>query len=152
MPMRQVTVRASRGRDIDKEDGEGGPAWVPCPWLLMQQFPGKVFSEGAAPDPRFTFANERTFLAWIRTSLALLAAGVALEAFVTGVPEAIRRVGAVLLVLTGIVMSVAAYSRWAACERALRRGRPLPAPTLGPIIAYAVAGVGLLAGLLVLLR
>jgi hypothetical protein len=29
------------------------------------------------PDYRFTFANERTFLAWIRTALALIAGGVA---------------------------------------------------------------------------
>jgi putative membrane protein len=35
--------------------------------------------EGTEPDYRFTLANERTFLAWIRTALALLAGGVLLH-------------------------------------------------------------------------
>jgi hypothetical protein len=38
------------------------------------RFPRRVFADGAEPDPRFTLANERTFLAWIRTALALIAA------------------------------------------------------------------------------
>jgi len=33
---------------------------------------------GEEPDPRFTLADERAFLAWMRTSLALLAAGRAI--------------------------------------------------------------------------
>lgn len=116
----------------------------------MRQWPRKVFSEGEDPDPRFTFANERTFLAWVRTSLAMLAAGVALTAFVTDLPDVIRRAGGSILIVTGIVMSLAAYSRWAACERAMRQGKSLPAPTFGPLIVYALAGVGVLAWLLVL--
>lgn len=71
----------------------------------------------AAPDPRFTLANERTFLAWIRTSLALLASGVAVDAFVTSVDAAVEgrplpqqgfapTVSAVL-VLLGLVVLVA---------------------------------------------
>ena len=44
------------------------------------RFPAAVFSVGTDPDPRFSLANERTYLAWIRTSLALLAAGEGLEA------------------------------------------------------------------------
>ena len=32
----------------------------------------RLLGQGEAPDPRFTLANERTFLAWIRTALALL--------------------------------------------------------------------------------
>ena len=31
----------------------------------------------AEPDIRFTLANERTFLAWVRTAIGLVAAGVA---------------------------------------------------------------------------
>ena len=36
---------------------------------------------GSDPDPRFTFANERTFLAWNRTALAFVAAGLAAAEF-----------------------------------------------------------------------
>ena len=42
--------------------------------------PRWVYDAGDEPDPRFTLANERTFLAWVRTSLAMLAGGVALHA------------------------------------------------------------------------
>ena len=45
----------------------------------MGRWPGSVYREGVEPDPRFTFANERTFLAWLRTSLALVVAGVAVD-------------------------------------------------------------------------
>ncbi len=45
-------------------------------WLARRLLP-----EGSEPDPRFTLANERTFLAWVRTALALLAGGIAIEAF-----------------------------------------------------------------------
>jgi putative membrane protein len=111
-----------------------------------------VFGVGEEPDPRFTLANERTFLAWVRTSLALVAAGVALDAFVQGVMPALRRTAAVLLIVIGIVCGAAAYTRWMASERALRLHQPLPAPALAPVLAYTVAAVGLLAALLVLLR
>ena len=40
-------------------------------WLTRRVFPA-----GREPDPRFTLANERTFLAWIRTALGLLAGGI----------------------------------------------------------------------------
>lgn len=62
----------------------------------------RVRAEGQEPDPRFTFANERTFLAWVRTALALVAGGIGLEAFVPplAVPG-LRQALAVVLVLLG---------------------------------------------------
>ena len=116
------------------------------------RWPRRVYGVGEEPDPRFTFANERTFLAWIRTSLALLASGIALDAFVRDVPDFLRRTAALILIVTGIVCSVAAFGRWMTSERALRQRQALPAPRLSPLLAYAVGAVGLLAGLLVLLR
>lgn len=100
--------------------------------------------EGTEPDPRFTLANERTFLAWIRTALALVAGGIGLEAFVPRLAVAgLRQVLAVSLVLLGSAVSAAAYARWTRVERALRRSEPLPAARLSPLLAYGIAGVAL---------
>lgn len=72
----------------------------PGPGSRRSRFAERLLPGGTEPDPRFTLANERTFLAWIRTSLALLAGGIAVEAFTTDVfPEPIRRGLSVLLLL-----------------------------------------------------
>jgi putative membrane protein len=103
----------------------------------------RLLSEGSDPDPRFTFANERTFLAWIRTSLALLAGGVGLEAFLAGtLPPIPRRALAALLIVLGGALTVSAFTRWLASERALRQSKPLPPPGLAPVLT---AGIGLAA-------
>jgi putative membrane protein len=118
----------------------------------MRRWPERVYGQGEEPDPRFTFANERTFLAWIRTSLALLAAGIALDAFVEDVPGWVRTSSALLLVVFGSVCAVVAYFRWMAAETALRRREPLPAAGLLSALAYAVAGAGILGIVLVVAR
>ena len=107
-------------------------------------WPDRLRSRGEDPDPRFSFANERTFLAWIRTSLALLAAGIGLEAFAPelAVPG-LRQVLAGLLVLSGIAVSASAFRRWLRSEEAMRERRPLPAPRVAPWLSYGVAGVAL---------
>ena len=84
----------------------------------------RLRSEGTEPDPRFTLANERTFLAWIRTALALVAGGIG-------------------LVLLGSAVSGSAFTRWARAERAMRLGEPLPVPRLAPLIAVGVAVMAL---------
>ncbi|SKW02462.1 inner membrane protein yidH [Mycobacteroides abscessus subsp. abscessus] len=67
---------------------------------------------GTEPDYRFTLANERTYLAWVRTSLALIASGVALMQFVPefGIPGA-RHVVSIVLVTTGGLLAMAAARR-----------------------------------------
>ncbi|MEB3368227.1 YidH family protein [Saccharopolyspora mangrovi] len=111
------------------------------------RWPRRLYAEGDEPDPRFTLANERTFLAWIRTALALMAGGVGVEALnaVAVEPNAIRTVLAVSLLLAGVVCSATAFTRWVATERALRRGRPLPAPRLAPALGYGLAAIGVVA-------
>ena len=101
--------------------------------------------EGDEPDPRFTLANERTFLAWIRTALALVAGGIALEAFVPrlAVPG-VRQVLAVCLVLLGSAVSATAWTRWVRAQRAMRLGEPLPLPRLAPVLATGIAAVALI--------
>ena len=105
--------------------------------------PRRVYAEGEEPDPRFTLANERTFLAWIRTSLGLSAAGVALDSLASA-PAALRKPVAAVLVLLGIACGGWAYRRWMAYERALRRDEPLPALVGGVALGVGVTVVGIL--------
>ncbi|MFT2690647.1 YidH family protein [Clavibacter zhangzhiyongii] len=115
-----------------------------------RRFPRRVYREGAEPDVRFTLANERTFLAWIRTSLALLAGGVALEALALGLQPGFRLAASIVLIVTGIAAPAQAWFGWMRVERALRLDRPLPAAGLSlPLgIAVVVAGVLVLLGVL----
>ncbi len=100
-----------------------------------------MYDEGEEPDPRFSFANERTFLAWVRTALALLAGGVALHAVPLAVPNAARVALAAVLICLAIVCAVAGWVRWARSERAMRTDGPLPALTISVLIATVVAVV-----------
>ena len=112
-----------------------------------RRFPSHVYRHGTEPDPRFSLANERTFLAWIRTSLALLAGGVALEALRVGLQPELRLAASSLLIVAGVLTPLQAWLGWARAERALRLATPLPSATLAlPLIAVIVA-----AGVVVLL-
>jgi putative membrane protein len=108
---------------------------------------------GTEPDPRFTFANERTFLAWSRTALALVAAGLAIVQLLPpfpGVPLGRHLLGVPLIVL-GAVLSVASYAEWGHNQRALRRGEPLPHSVMPWILAATITGMALIAALVLLL-
>ncbi len=112
----------------------------------MARWAERLRAEGSEPDPRFSFANERTFLAWVRTALALVAAGVGLEAFVPPLAiPGLRQVLAVGLALLGAAASATAFRRWLRAERAMRVREPLPPPTLAPLLAFGVAAVALVA-------
>jgi putative membrane protein len=93
---------------------------------------------GEAPDYRFTLANERTFLAWVRTALALMAAGVAVVQFVPGLSVFRHLLGFVLVGLGGIV-ATAAYTHWERNERAMRLGERLPHSPVPRLVASALA-------------
>tara|TARA_B110000503_G_C7168085_1_gene422874 strand:+ start:5673 stop:6005 length:333 start_codon:yes stop_codon:yes gene_type:complete len=103
-----------------------------------------VYSVGSDPDPRFTLANERTFLAWLRTSLAFIAAGVALEAF--GFPESdeFRTVSAIVFIAIGVASAVRAWIGWAKTEKALRLNESLPSLGMGLVLVVGIViGVSL---------
>lgn len=103
-------------------------------------FTRTVFPDGEEPDPRFTLANERTFLAWTRTALAFLAGGIALEAFgIGGLSPEVRQIAAVALILVGAAIATGAAVRWVRIERALRHKKPLPAPGIVPVLGVGVA-------------
>jgi putative membrane protein len=86
------------------------------------------------PDYRFTLANERTFLAWNRTALALIASGVAVVQLVPAfrLPGTRHALGS-LLVALGVVVATASYRRWQAAQQAMRRDEDLP-PTKMPLL------------------
>jgi putative membrane protein len=113
---------------------------------------GAVASE-TEPDARFTFANERTFLAWHRTSLALVVAGLAIVQLLppfTGIPFG-RRMLALPLIILGGVLSTGSYLEWTRHQRALRRGAPLGRSVLPKLLAIAITLLALIAGILTLL-
>jgi putative membrane protein len=108
--------------------------------------------DGSEPDARFTFANERTFLAWSRTALALVVAGLAIVQLLppfAGVPWG-RHVIAIPLIVLGAVISVTSYLELQRNQRALRRRQPLPRSLLPAILAGSIAALALLAAALVL--
>ncbi len=112
-----------------------------------RRFPARLYRVGTEPDPRFTLANERTFLAWIRTALAFVAGGVALEALVPGLQPGFRLAASIVLILTGIATPIQAWLGWVTIERALREGKPLPSPALALPVGIVVVVVGVLVAL-----
>ena len=94
---------------------------------------------GSEPDPRFSLANERTFLAWIRTSLALLAGGIAVETFTVEILSSdMRRFVALLLMLLAFFISAPAFYRWLSIERAMRLKQALPFSVFLPLVCFGV--------------
>ena len=118
---------------------------------MIQRKP-PIRSVGTDPDYRFTLANERTFLAWLRTGLALLAGAVSLASLVHHFGPKPLRIGitALLLVLS-LTVTVGAYVRWDRAERALRENRPLPIDPLPRLIVIGVAVIIVAAAVLVYL-
>jgi putative membrane protein len=102
--------------------------------------PEKAESVGERPDYRFSLANERTFLAWIRTGLALIAGGLACAQFLPPLPiEHLREVIAVALLVLGAVVALRAVDHWARIERSMRTGADLPASRFPAVLAIVVA-------------
>ncbi|QGQ19918.1 DUF202 domain-containing protein [Cellulomonas sp. JZ18] len=116
---------------------------APAP-RTRRRFPARVYATGSEPDARFSLANERTFLAWARTALALLAAGVALEALDPPVEPGLRMAAAVVLVALGVLAPVLAWVGWARAERAMRRSEPLPAPSAFGLLVVGLVAAGVL--------
>lgn len=111
-----------------------------------------ILPEGQEPDPRFTLANERTFLAWIRTSLAFLAGGIALEAFTAQAFDSpLRTILAVLVIGIGLLIAAGAGFRWIRVERSMRAGRPLPIPAIVPLLGFGAVAAAVAAVVMILL-
>ena len=107
------------------------------------RFPASVYGVGAEPDPRFSLANERTFLAWIRTTLALLAGAAAVDALDLPMQPALQHTIAMALAAAGLLSAVQAWRGWAATERAMRVGLPLPSNRMMLVLVGLLAIVAL---------
>jgi putative membrane protein len=105
--------------------------------------------DGRDPDYRFTLANERTFLAWVRTAMAVLAGGVVLAQFADRLrPHGVLVSLSVALSILSGALCVMAYRHWRGNEIAMRQGQALPAPLAVPLIgggmllaSVAIAGL-----------
>lgn len=117
----------------------------------MRRFDQWVRAVGEDPDPRFTMANERTFLAWMTTSLGLLGVGLALA---TLLPQGStgQRVLSGLWILLAALTALRAVVRWFRLERAMRRNEGLVLSSSIPVVALAIGVLALASGLAVLAR
>ncbi|MEU4687733.1 DUF202 domain-containing protein [Actinoplanes sp. NPDC023714] len=102
--------------------------------------PERTSKVGSTPDYRFSLANERTFLAWIRTGLALIAGGLACAQFLPPLPiEHLREIISITLLLLGGLVALRAVDHWARTERAMRLGTDLPRSRFPAVLALVVA-------------
>lgn len=107
---------------------------------------------GSEPDYRFTLANERTFLAWVRTSLALLAGALLIHQLLSFESEWMLVTVTGTLSAMAAVLSIGAYSHWHANQQAMRRAKPLPRTMLIPLFALATTILSALAFVIVFIH
>ncbi|MGW8885596.1 YidH family protein [Streptomyces sp. NPDC055749] len=105
--------------------------------------PQRIREEGDTPDYRFSLANERTFLAWLRTALALIGGGFAVDQFLPDLAWGVRTFLALALLASGVLCALRAVNHWVRCERAMRRGEDLPVSRFPTLLSLAVAAVAL---------
>ena len=110
------------------------------------RWPRSVYDRGTDPDPRFTLANERTFLAWMRTALALLAGSAAVDALDLPLVDAVQTALAVALSLAAVITAALSWRSWARTERAMREGHALPSNPAMVVVLAAVVVTGLVLG------
>lgn len=92
------------------------------------------------PDYRFTLANERTFLAWLRTSLALLAGGAAVIHLLPDLgPVLARSVLGFGLAIASLAVAVSGYRYFRRADEAIRKNRPLPRHRMPLLLTVVVA-------------
>lgn len=115
-------------------------------WLA----PERIREEGDTPDYRFSLANERTFLAWIRTALALIGGGFAVDQFLPGLAWGIRAGLALGLLAAGVLCALRAVNHWVRCERAMRHGEDLPVSRFPALLSLVVAVVAVVMVVVVL--
>ena len=104
---------------------------------------------GEEPDVRFTLANERTFLAWNRTALALIGGGLAAGQLLEFDSELVRLLVSLPPIALGGVLALTSYRRWEANQRALRLGEPLPSGGPPRLLAAGIGAVAVVVAVIV---
>jgi putative membrane protein len=120
--------------------------------LAPDQGGGDPRAGESEPDARFTFANERTFLAWTRTALAFMVAGLGIVQLLPpfpGVPWG-RHVLGVPLIVIGAAIAIVSYVQWVRSQRAMRRREPLPRSVLPVILAISICTMAVISAVVVL--
>lgn len=112
--------------------------------------PAALRDTGSAPDPRFTMANERTLLAWNRTGLAFIVAGLAAAQLLDIASDGLVAALAIALIALGVALSATSLTRWERAERAMRLGEPLPDPVAHRLLVHGLTAIGVLAAVVVL--
>jgi len=124
----------------------------------------RVASFVVVVDPRLLQANERTLLAWVRSSIALMTFGFviarigiwmrALGAHDEAVP--VHEVGTAwiggVFVLLGVLSCALAVQRYTVSRRAIRRGEEIPDGGFPVVLAVLVTAFGAVIGGYVLIR
>ena len=113
----------------------------------------KWYQEGEEPDYRFSLANERTFLAWVRTALAILAGAILLHEFALKLqPHSVISLISIALAVLSAVLGAGSYKRWKGNEIAMRHARPLPFSRLFMVLSAAVLALSATAAVLLVLQ
>jgi putative membrane protein len=139
-----ATGPGAAGRDEGAASEGRLPSWL----VFSARRERRLEQTGSDPDPRFTFANERTFLAWNRTALALIAAGLAAAQFLKFNLHGLRLIIAVPLIVLGAALALASYLHWEDSERAMRLRQPLRYSWMPRVLTGGIAVIALVGGIL----
>ncbi len=124
---------------------------VSHPWIIAASSVAGMEDPEVSVDYRFLLANERTFLAWMRTALGLIAGGVALDQFVRiengeGVVVAI----AIATIVAGAIIALLGTWRWSRTDTAMRTGVPLGRTPVPIVVGVLFALLALMVALVLL--
>ncbi|MCW2781025.1 MAG: hypothetical protein JWR35_1474 [Marmoricola sp.] len=107
-------------------------------------------AEQTDPDVRFSLANERTLLAYQRTSIGLIAAAITVAHFFgDGAIVVTLSLG---LLVAGAIAGVGGYLRFRAVDEAIREGRPMPGSMSPHVLSIVIVVCVVLAAIYVVVK
>ncbi|MCX4744527.1 DUF202 domain-containing protein [Kitasatospora sp. NBC_01287] len=95
------------------------------------------WEQGEEPDYRATLANERTFLAWTRTALAMLAGSLAILQLPRVAPFVLRLALSAYLIAAAVATTLVGYHQWRTRQARMRHRRPLGHGPVQALLALA---------------